>query len=93
MFIPTTDKDREEMLKTIGASSIKDLLKQVPAKYLYPAFDLPETSLDEQQTARRMKALAAAGNRQRRNEEGPAERGAKPCECPFQCASPYPVPA
>ena len=60
MFIPTTQKDQEEMLKTIGASSIKELLKQVPAKYLSPAFDLPETSLDEQQTARHMKNLAAA---------------------------------
>ncbi|MBU2574075.1 MAG: aminomethyl-transferring glycine dehydrogenase subunit GcvPA [Elusimicrobia bacterium] len=59
MFIPNTLKDREEMLKTIGVSSIKDLLRQVPGKYLYPAFDLPETSLDEQQTARRMKTLAA----------------------------------
>ncbi len=60
MFIPNTLKDREEMLKAIGASSVKDLLKQVPGKYLYPSFDLPETSLDEQQTARRMRALAAA---------------------------------
>ena len=60
MFIANTKKDREEMLKAIGVSSVKDLLKQVPAKFLYPAFDLPETSLDEQQTARRMKALAAA---------------------------------
>ena len=60
MFIANTKKDREEMLHTIGVSSIKDLLKQVPAKFLYPAFDLPETSLDEQQTARRMKTLAAA---------------------------------
>ena len=59
MFIANTEKDREEMLEIIGASSIKDLLKQVPAKFLYPAFDLPETSLDEQQTARRMKTLAA----------------------------------
>ncbi|HBW22288.1 MAG: glycine dehydrogenase (aminomethyl-transferring) [Elusimicrobia bacterium GWA2_56_46] len=59
MFSANTEKDREEMLKAIGVSSIRDLLKQVPGKYLYPAFDLPETSLDEQQTARRMKALAA----------------------------------
>jgi glycine dehydrogenase subunit 1 len=58
MFIANTEKDREEMLKTIGVSSIKDLLKQVPSKFLYPAFDLPATSLDEQQTARRMKTLA-----------------------------------
>ncbi len=60
MFIANTQKDREEMLRTIGVSSIKDLLKQVPEKFLYPAFNLPETSLDEQQTARRMKTLAAA---------------------------------
>jgi glycine dehydrogenase subunit 1 len=60
MFIPTTQKDREEMLKTIGVSSIRELLKQVPEKFLHPAFGLPETSLDEQQTARRMKTLAAA---------------------------------
>ena len=60
MFIPTTQKDREEMLKTIGVSSIRELLKQVPEKFLYPPFGLPETSLDEQQTARRMKNLAAA---------------------------------
>ena len=43
MFIPTTPKDREEMLKAIGAASIKDLLKQVPANFC-TAFDLPGTS-------------------------------------------------
>ncbi|MBI4803253.1 MAG: aminomethyl-transferring glycine dehydrogenase subunit GcvPA [Elusimicrobia bacterium] len=59
MFIPNTLKDCEEMLKAIGASSVRDLLRQVPGKYLYPAFDLSETSLDEQQAARRMKTLAA----------------------------------
>ena len=60
MFVPTTQKDREEMLKTIGVSSIRELLKQVPPKFLYPDLGLPDSSLDEQQTARRMRTLASA---------------------------------
>ena len=38
MFIANTEKDREEMLKTIGVKSFKDLIKQVPEKFLYPEF-------------------------------------------------------
>ena len=59
MFIANTEKDREEMLKTIGVKSFKDLIKQVPEKFLYPEFKLPTEGLDEMQAASVMRTLAA----------------------------------
>ncbi|MDT8287354.1 MAG: aminomethyl-transferring glycine dehydrogenase subunit GcvPA [Elusimicrobiales bacterium] len=58
MYVPHTEKDKEEMLKTIGAASFEDLVKQVPSKFLWPKFDLPQESLDEQQAAARLADLA-----------------------------------
>ncbi|MBI4352003.1 MAG: aminomethyl-transferring glycine dehydrogenase subunit GcvPA [Elusimicrobia bacterium] len=58
MYIPHTRKDKEEMLKAIGASSFEDLVKQVPSKFLRPGFDLPGESLDEAQAAAKLAALA-----------------------------------
>ena len=59
MYIPHTKTDKEEMLKTIGAASFEDLVKQVPAKFLWPKINLPGESLDEAQSAARMAGLAA----------------------------------
>ncbi len=59
MYTPHTKEDKEEMLKAIGAPSFEDLVKQVPAKFLWPDFNLPSESLDEAQASARMKALAA----------------------------------
>lgn len=40
MFIPQTDSEREEMLRTIGVESLEDLFKAVPEKYRFPKLDL-----------------------------------------------------
>jgi len=59
MYTPHTSKDREEMLKTIGAPSFEELVKQVPSKFLWPKFNLPQESLDESQAAALLAGLAA----------------------------------
>ncbi|HNW43707.1 MAG TPA: aminomethyl-transferring glycine dehydrogenase subunit GcvPA [Elusimicrobiales bacterium] len=58
MYIPHTKTDKEEMLKAIGAASFEELVKQVPAKFLWPRFNLPAESLDESQAAARLAGLA-----------------------------------
>ncbi|MBI4655870.1 MAG: glycine dehydrogenase [Elusimicrobia bacterium] len=47
MYISNTDKEREEMLRAIGVSSITELLSQIPQKYLYPEFSLPHDRNNE----------------------------------------------
>ena len=42
MFIPHTDLEREEMLKTIGVKTLEDLFKDIPEKYRFPKLDLPQ---------------------------------------------------
>ena len=42
MFIPHTDAEREEMLKTIGVEKIEDLFKDIPEAYRFPKLNLPE---------------------------------------------------
>ena len=59
MYIPHTKTDKEEMLKAIGAASFEELVKQVPAKFLWPKINLPGESLDEAQSAAHMAGLAA----------------------------------
>ncbi len=41
-FIPNTDKQREEMLKHCGVSSIDELFKDIPDELAPKTFDLPE---------------------------------------------------
>lgn len=41
-FIPNTDKQREEMLKHCGVSSIDELFKDIPKELTPKSFDLPE---------------------------------------------------
>ena len=41
MFIPHTDAEREEMLRTIGVKSLEDLFQDVPASLRFPKIDLP----------------------------------------------------
>jgi len=59
MYIPHTKNDKEAMLKTIGAASFEDLVKQVPSKFLWPKLNLPGESLDESQAAALLSGLAA----------------------------------
>ena len=59
MYIPHTEKDKSEMLKVIGVPVFEDLVKQVPSKFLWPKFNLPQESLDEAQAAAKLSGLAA----------------------------------
>ena len=58
MFIPTTPENKEEMLKKIGVSSVKELLQQIPQRFLYPPLDLPKALTEAELTAH-LQALAA----------------------------------
>lgn len=61
MFIPHTDKERQEMLKTIGKDSLKDLFEDIPESKRFPVLDLPE-SISEMEAYKQMKMLADANN-------------------------------
>ena len=56
-FLPTSDSDRQEMLRAIGASSIDDLFASIPAEARQPA-NLPPP-LSEIEVRRLMGSLAA----------------------------------
>ncbi len=58
MFTPHTKQDEREMLAAVGVSSVKELLTKIPAKWLYPNYNLP-TALTEQQLTAHLHALAA----------------------------------
>ncbi len=51
MFIPHTKEDQQKMLAKIGAKDIKELLAQIPEKFLYPALDLPKALTEAELTA------------------------------------------
>jgi glycine dehydrogenase subunit 1 len=61
MFIPHTDKERQEMLRTIGKGSIKDLFADIPEPERFPVLDLPE-SISEMEAYKQMNLLADANN-------------------------------
>jgi glycine dehydrogenase subunit 1 len=57
-YIPHTDADRDEMLATIGASSIDDLFREIPADLrLTGELNIPE-ALDEQRLMVHLRELA-----------------------------------
>ena len=57
-FIPTTDQNREEMLKTIGVSDFEELLKAIPdAARFKGKLDLPEP-LSEYEVTRLLQEIA-----------------------------------
>ena len=58
MFIANTKEDQQAMLAKIGAKDIKELLAQIPEKFLYPALDLPKALTEAELTAH-VRALAA----------------------------------
>ena len=51
MFIANTQEDQQAMLAKIGAKDIKELLAQIPEKFLYPALDLPQALTEAELTA------------------------------------------
>ena len=61
-YVQITPKQREEMLKAVGARSIDDLLKQVPQEFrLDEPLDLPP-ALDEHSLRKHLSELAAQNN-------------------------------
>lgn len=40
-WVPTTEQEREDMLETIGVSSIEDLFATIPAEFRLQSWDLP----------------------------------------------------
>ncbi len=61
MFIPHTQGEREEMLKTIGVKTLADLFNDVPKAYRFPDLDLPPALTE-------MEALALVQDMSRANE-------------------------
>ncbi len=59
MYIPHTDQEREEMLRTIGVSSLEDLFRDVPEPFRFPALNLPP-ALSEMEAAAELQELADA---------------------------------
>jgi len=61
-FLPNTDRDREEMLKTIGVSSYKELLKDIPEELIFKGeLNLPE-SLSEQEAFELLRDISEENN-------------------------------
>ncbi len=61
MFIPHTDVERQEMLKTIGVNSIEELFTDVPKKYRFPKLDLPP-ALSEMEAMSQIQEFADAND-------------------------------
>jgi glycine dehydrogenase subunit 1 len=61
MFIPHTDAERKEMLKSIGKDSLESLFSDIPEKYRFPDLDLPP-ALSEMEALQELSELASANN-------------------------------
>jgi glycine dehydrogenase subunit 1 len=55
-YIPITDADRIEMMKTIGVEHLEDLFEAVPAEHRFPPLQLPEP-LSEPELRRELSRL------------------------------------
>ena len=58
-YIPTSPKERDEMLKIIGVKSLDDLFEDVPEKYRFPKLDLPP-ALTEMEALQQLSDVANA---------------------------------
>jgi len=56
-YIPSTDKDREEMLRAIGVEKIEELFSDIPPEVRYVKFNLPEP-LSEAEILREIRQMA-----------------------------------
>lgn len=57
MFVPHTEEQKKDMLRTIGVKAFDELLEGLPKELLRPAMDLP-ASLSEMELVRHMDDLA-----------------------------------
>lgn len=60
-FFAHNDKTREQLLKSINASSVEDLFKNIPQEARVKNFDLP-SALSEMQVQKEVKSLAKKNN-------------------------------
>ena len=58
-YIPTSPKERDAMLETIGVKSLDDLFEAVPAKHRFPKLNLPP-ALTEMEAMNELSGLAQA---------------------------------
>jgi glycine dehydrogenase subunit 1 len=58
-YIPHTEVERQQMLATIGVTTIEDLFDAVPASHRFPKLDLPK-AMSEMEIVAEMSALADA---------------------------------
>ncbi len=61
MFVPHTQAERDEMLRTIGAERIEDLFSDVPADYRFPELNLLP-GLTEMEVVKELEELAGGNN-------------------------------
>lgn len=59
VFVPHTEKERREMLATIGVARLEDLFGDVPERYRYPELGLPDP-LSEMEIMRELNELSDA---------------------------------
>src|SRR5258706_12211724 len=58
-YIPTSPKERDTMLATIGVKSLDDLFDAIPAKHRFPKLDLPK-ALTEMEAMQELSDIAQA---------------------------------
>jgi len=61
MFIPHTDSERQEMLKTIGKDNLTELFNVIPEAFRYPDLELP-AALSEMEALQQFSEWAEANN-------------------------------
>ena len=57
-YLPNTEDDRREMLRTLGIDSVEELFSDIPEQFRNPPFELP-APLSELELRRDLEALAA----------------------------------